>query len=62
MCIHMDANRTLSHLSYRPIIRAPEQIPMLCVSYFIIAGVPGEFKGKNPAQLLCWSHSMATCA
>ena len=57
-----DANRTLSHLSYRPIIRAPEQIPMLCVSYFIIAGVPGEFKGKNPAQLLCWSHSMATCA
>ena len=57
-----DANRTLSQLSYRPIIRAPEQIPMLCISYFIIAGVPGEFKGKNPAQLLCWSHSMATCA
>ena len=42
------AKQTLSHLSYRPIIRAPEQIPMLCVSYFIIAGVPGEFKGKIP--------------
>ena len=47
-----DANRTLSHLSYRPIIRAPEQVPMLCVSYFIIAGVSGEFKGEKSRSVI----------